>query len=154
MAQKLILPLTANELLELEKVARTHHFPDYRFKARGIIAINAELKPDTIAEVLGVTRKTVYNWATWWREDGFDGLFAGHKGGRPVKLTDELIACAIEIATNEALTLAGIKLRMLELHPQAPDFSLDRLRLRLKGRGLSFKRCRLSLKKSAPNKIS
>jgi transposase len=153
-AQKLILPLTAKELLELENVARTHHFPDYRFKARGIIAINAELRVETIAEVLGVSKKTVYNWAQWWREDGFDGLLDGHKGGRPVKLTEELIACAVEIATNEALTLAGIKLRMLELHPQTPDFSLDRLAFRLKEHRLSFKRCRLSLKKSDPNKIS
>lgn len=147
MAQKLILPLTAKELLELKKIARTHHFPDYRFKARGIIAINAELRPETIAEVLGVSRKTVYNWAKWWREDGFDGLLDGHKGGRPLKLTEELITCAVEIAANKALTLADIKLRMLELHPQAPDFSLDRLEFRLKEHRLSFNRCRLSLKK-------
>lgn len=154
MAQKLILPLTAEELLALEDVARHHKFGDYRFKARGIISINAQLKARTIAEVLGVSEKTVYNWAKWWREDGFDGLFDGHKGGHPATLTDELVACAVEIATSEALTLASIKQRMLERHPQAPDFSLGRLAIRLKEHRMSFKRCRLSLKKSALNKNS
>jgi transposase len=153
-AQKLILPLTAHELMALGKVARTHHFPDYRFKARGIIAINAELKVEAIAKVLGVSRRTVYNWAKWWREDGFDGLFDGHKGGRPVKLTDELIDCALEIARNKELTLADIKLRMLVLHPQASDFSLDRLACRLKEHRLNLKRCRVPLKKKIAGQIS
>jgi transposase len=153
-AQKLMLPLTADELMELEKVARTHHFPDYRFKARGIIAINAELKVAAIAKVLGVSRKTIYNWAKWWREDGFDGLLDGHKGGRPVKLTDELIACALEITRNKALTLADIKQRMLELHPEAPDFSLDRLACRLKEHRLKVKRYRAPLKKKIVDQIS
>jgi hypothetical protein len=84
----------------------------------------------------------------WWREDGAKGLFDGHKGGRPVVLTPELVACAVEIAKGEALTLAKIKLKVLEQHPDAPDFSLDRLSLRLREHGMSFKRCRLSLKKS------
>ena len=102
--------------MALDDVARHHQFGDYRFKARGIIALNAQLKPRTIAEVLGVSEKTVYNWAKWWREDGFDGLFDGHKGGRPATLTAELIACAVEIATDEALTLAGIN-RLLKKSP-------------------------------------
>jgi len=91
----------------------------------------------------------VYNWAKWWRQDGLAGLLDGHKGGRPVKLTAKLVDSAVAIATEEALTLAGIKQRVLERHPDdAPDFSLDRLAARLKERRFSFKRCRLSLKKS------
>jgi len=153
-AQKLISPLTAEELLKLEEIGRHHRFGDYRFKARGIIAIAGELKPTVIAEMFGVSAKTVYNWATWWREGRFDGLFDGHKGGRPAKLTVELVACAVEIATSEPLTLAGIKQRVLERHPAAQDFSLDRLSARLRENKISYKRCRLSLKKSAQNKSS
>lgn len=104
-----------------------------------------------IAEVLGVCEKSIYNWAKLWRTDRFEGLFNSHKGGRRVKLTTEMVAIALEVATSEALTLAAIKQRVLERHPQSPDFSLDRLAVRLKEHGMSFKRCRLSLKKNVPN---
>ena len=67
------------------------------------------------------------------------------------ELTEDLVTSAVAIATTEALTLASIKQRVQERHPHAPDFSLDRLSARLKERGFSFKRCRLSLKKSVLN---
>lgn len=148
MAQKLILPLTAEELLKLEEMIRSHRFDDYRLKARGILAIAGEHKVKAIAQILGMSEKSVYNWAKWWREERFDGLFDGHKGGRPPKLTAELVAYAVEVATAQALTLAGIKKRVLERYPLAPDFSLYRLAVRLKEHQMSFKRCRLSLKKN------
>lgn len=50
------------------------------------------------------------------------------------------------------LTLEGIKQRVRERHPEAPDFSIDRLAARLKKRRFSYKRCRLSLKKIVLNK--
>ncbi len=87
--------MTTEEFLVLDDVIRHHQLGEYRFKARGIIALNAELKLRTIADVLGMSEKTVYNWAKWWRENGFDDLFDRHKGGRPAALTTELIACAI-----------------------------------------------------------
>ena len=80
------------------------------------------------------------------------GLLGGHKGGRPVKLTAEMVESAVNIAATEALTLEGIKQRVRERHPEAPDFSIDRLAARLKERRFSYKRCRLSLKKSVLNK--
>jgi transposase len=151
MAKPLIASLTHEELRTLEEMGRHHRHADFRFRARGLVALHAQCQPGTIAQVLGVSVQSVYNWAKWWREDGLAGLLNGHKGGRPVTLTAELVDSAVEIATAEALPLAGIKQRMRERHPQAPDFSLDRLAARLKERGFSFKRCRLSLKKSAPN---
>lgn len=148
MTQKLILPLTAEELLTLEEMGRHHRYADFRRRARGVVSLNAECSAQAIAQVLGVSETSVYNWAKWWRHAGLTGLLVGHKGGRPVTLTAELVACAAEIAAGEALTLEGIKQRVRERHPQAPDFSVDRLSARLKERGVSFKRCRLSLKKT------
>lgn len=150
-AKQLIPSLTQVELTTLEEMGKHHPYPDFRFKARGILSLNAQHKPELIADVLGVTKQSVYNWAKWWRQDGLAGLLDGHKGGRPVKLTAKLVESAVAIATEEALTLAGIKQRVLERHPDAPDFSLDRLAARLKERRFSFKRCRLSLKKSVLN---
>lgn len=154
MRQKLIVPLTDEELALLEKVGRRHPFGDFRFRARGLIALHAQLKPGLIAQVLGVSEKSVYNWARWWREDGYNGLFKGHKGGRPAILTAELMASAIEIAAGDGLTLAGIKRRLMERHPQAPDFSLDRLAVRLREHRTRVKRGRPAFKKKAANKTA
>lgn len=149
MAKQLILPLTQEELKTLEEMGRHHRYADFRFRARGIVSLHGQCKPGMIARVLGVSEHSVYNWAKWWREEGLTGLLNGHKGGRPAKLTTEVVDSASEIAAAEPLTLAGIKQRVRERHPEAPDFSVDRLSVRLKEHGLRFKRCRLSLKKSA-----
>ena len=152
--EALIAGLTAAEVITLEEMAQRHPFADFRFRARGVLSLHAGIKPSVIAQVLGVSVQSIYNWAKWWREDGLVGLLDGHKGGAPVKLTADLLDTAEEIARKEPLTLAGIKQRVLERHPDAPAFSEDRLADGLKKRGLSFKRCRLSLKKSEMKRIS
>ena len=119
-----------------------------------MLSLNAGLAPAVIGKVLGRSEQSVYNWAKWWRKDGLVGILDGNKGGPPFKLTETLLDTAIKIAREEPLTLAGIKMRVLELHPDAPDFSIDRLSVGLKKRGFSFKRCRLSLKKSETKTIS
>jgi hypothetical protein len=55
-----------------------------------------------------------------------------------------MLDLAAEIARQEPLTLARIAARVAEQFPEAPTFSLDRLSVGLKKRGLSFKRTRLS----------
>jgi hypothetical protein len=60
-----------------------------------------------------------------------------------------MLDVAAEIARQEPLTLSKIAARVAERFPEAPTFSLDRLSVGLKARGLSFKRNRLSLKKNA-----
>ena len=144
----LIAPLTEMEQETLEEMIRHHRFAGFRLRARGLLSLNQGLVPAVIAQVLGRTDQSVYNWAKWWREDGLVGILDGHKGGPPVKLTAALLDTAERIAREEPLTLAGIKRRVLAHHPEAPDFSTDRLSAGLKKRGLSFKRCRLSLKKT------
>ena len=148
MSQKLMAPLTAVELLTLQEMGRHHRHGEFRFRARGLISIDAQQSPKVVAEVLGVSEQSVYNWVKWWRRSGLAGLLDGRGGGRPVKLTEELVASAVEIARSEPLTLDGIRQRVRERHPDAPEFSVDRLSARLKEKGLSYKRCRLSLKKS------
>ncbi len=105
-------------------------------------------KPRLVAEILGVTFQTVYNWEKGWRTLGVMGLLNGHQGGRPAKLTAALLDTAAAVARAEPCTLREIARRVKEAHPDAPAFSLDRLAVGLKARGLSWKRTRLSLKKS------
>lgn len=146
--RSLIDPLTQEARQELERMAAQHEFVDVRRRARGILALAHGHGPAAIADILGVSGHTVYNWAKWWRERGVAGLSGGHDGGRPAVLTPALVEEACSIAKEEALTLQGIRQRLRERHPQVPHFSLSRLSTRLKEHGLRFKRCRLSLKKA------
>ena len=144
---KLVAPLTPVELLTLQEMGRHHPFGDFRFRARGVIALSEPMQPGMIAAVLGVTEQSVYNWAKWWKKRGLAGLLDGHKGGRPPTLTAEMVDTACEIVREEALTLRAIGQRVRARHPHARSFSIGRLGARLRERRMRFKRCRLSLKR-------
>jgi transposase len=142
------IELTEVERLTLEELSRNHPFRDFRPRALGVLALSKGHRPRLVAEILGVTFQTVYNWEKGWRTLGLMGLLNGHKGGRPAKLTAALLDTAAAVARAEPCTLREIARRVKEAHPDAPAFSLDRLAVGLKARGLSWKRTRLSLKKS------
>lgn len=148
MSKKWIEPLTAVEEETLKEMGQHHRFSGFRLRARGLLSLDAGVKPMLIGQVLGVSLQTVHNWRHWWEEYGLVGILDGHKGGPPRKLTADMLDTAEEIARAEPLTLAAIKERVLKRHPDAADFSLDRLSIGLRKRGLSFKRTRLSLKKT------
>ena len=146
--------LTTEEVETLEELAKHHRYPDFRRRALGLLALNEGRSVVEICEFLRISDQPVYNWAKGWREKGIVGILSGHKGGAPVKLTAEMLDVAAEIAGQEALTLRKIAARLAERFPTAPRFSLDRLSVGLKARGLSFKRTRLSLKKNGTKRVS
>ena len=145
-------PLTLEEVVTLEELSRHHRYGDFRRRALGLLALHAGRSVVEITDFLHVSDQPVYNWAKGWREKGLVGILDGHKGGAPVKLTADMLDAAAEIARQEALTLGKIAARVRERFPAAPAFSLDRLSVGLKARGLSFKRTRLSLKKNGMNR--
>lgn len=147
-------PLIAEEIETLEQLSKHHRYADFRRRALGLLALNAGHSVVEITEFLRVSDQPVYNWAKGWRDKGIVGILDGHKGGPPVKLTADMLDVAAEIAREEPLTLGKIAARVVERFPEAPAFSLDRLSVGLKARGLSFKRTRLSLKKSGMNRAS
>ena len=140
--------LTTEERLTLQELAKRHRFGDFRRRALGLLALDEGRSVVDICQMLQVSDQPVYNWAKAWREQGLVGILDGHKGGPPVKLTAEMLDVAAQIAAEHPLTLGKIAARVKERFPDAPEFSLDRLSVGLKARGLSFKRTRLSLKKN------
>lgn len=140
--------LTAIERATLEEMGAHHRYASFRLRAKGILSLDAGHKPAVVAAILGRTQQSVYNWAKWWREDGLAGILNGNKGSPPTKLTPVMLDTAVAVAGQAALTLEEIKRLVREQHPHAPDFSVRRLSAGLKMRGLSFKRTRLSLKKT------
>lgn len=146
--------LTPEEIETLEALAWYHPYGDFRLRGLGLLALDAGRKVAEICEILRISDQPLYNWAKAWREQGLMGILKGHQGGPPVKLTAQMLDVAAEIASQESLTLNKISAKLKEHFPDAPSFSVDRLSKGLKARGLSFKRTRLSLKKSARPKSS
>jgi transposase len=140
-------PLSEVEVGTLEELARHHRHADFRRRALGVLALNDGRSVPEICGVLRVSVPPVYNWARAWRERGLLGMLSGHVGGAPLKLTAQLLDVAEQMARQEPLTLGQIAQRVQKQHPEAPTFSVDRLSVGLRARGLSFKRNRLSLKK-------
>jgi transposase len=148
------LKLTEPEWITLQELADHHPFPDFRRRGLGILALAKDYQFSQVAEILGVTVQTTYNWVHAWHSHGLMGLLRGHRGGAPTKLTPELLDIAEQIARTSPCTLAEIDRRLREIRPDAPQFSLDCLSENLKKRGFSFTRTRLSLKKNAAKNAS
>lgn len=141
--------LSESESITLHELAEHHPYPDYRRRALGLLALNKGHSFSTVADILGVTLPTPYNWVKAWRSLGLMGLLNGHQGGAPTKLTEEWLDTAERIARESPCTLAEIERRLREIHPDVPPVHRDTLARQLKKRGLSFTRTRLSLKKNA-----
>jgi transposase len=137
------------EIETLQEMAAHHPYADFRRRALGLLALNSGYRVVDICLILQVSDQPLYNWAKGWRQQGLVGILTGHKGGAPRKLTHELLDEAVQIAQEQPLTLGQIAQQLHQRRPDAPSFSLDRLSVGLKLRGLSYKRGRKSLKKSA-----
>ena len=141
-------PLDEHEIATLQEMAARHHYADFRRRALGLLALQRGHKVAHICELLQVSDQPLYNWAKAYRTRGLVGILDGHRGGAPRKLTDLLLDEAAQIAREQALSLGQIAQQLRQRHPNAPSFSLDRLSVGLKKRGLSYKRGRKSFKKS------
>ncbi len=130
-------PLEAHEILTMQEMAAHHPYADFRRRALGLLALQRGHKVAHICELLQVSDQPVYNWAKSYRTQGLAGILDGHKGGAPRKLSDKLVDAAVQIAQQ-----------LHQRYLDAPSFSLERLSVWLKKRGLSYKRGRRSLKKA------
>ena len=63
--------------------------PETRDRIRGIILLKKGHRLQEIANIMGVNRRTVYNWRRRYEEEGIEGLKTREKPGRKRKLSDE-----------------------------------------------------------------
>ncbi len=149
---ELIAKLTREERLTLQQLATNHQHRDIRTRAMGLLRLSRLHRPALVAEELGVSQSSVYNWAHAWSERGICGLLGGHSGGRPRALSAEMLSAVIKAACAESMTLAKIA-KQVETEQGTPlPCTLDTLSKSLKAAGLSYKRARYSLKKNGTKK--
>jgi transposase len=151
---KILLKLNEIEKVTLFELSINHPWRDARLRAAGLLMLDRGDHPTVIAQQCTVSQQTVYNWRNAWQSLGVVGLLGGHAGGRPPKLDEAWLNTIIELATNEALTLAEIARRAQAIHSTEFPLSLDRLGGILREHKFSFKRTRMSLKKTATKSAS
>lgn len=104
--------------MTLQELSEHHPYADFRRRALGILALGTGHPFPLVAQILGVTLPTPYNWLKAWHARGLVGLLNGHQGGAPAKLTAGLLDTAEQIARASPCTLAQIDRRLREIHPR------------------------------------
>ncbi len=79
--------LTHSELTELRK--------------RGVLAVQDGQPATPVARVLGVQRSTLFGWLARYRQGGWHALDARKRGGRPPRLTAEMMRCIDETVMKD-----------------------------------------------------
>jgi transposase len=151
---KCVVELSQAEELTLQQLSINHKHRNTRTRAAGLLMLGRRISPKVIAEQLGVTGQSVYNWSHIWRDSGVCGLMGGHNGGRPFALSEAMVTTAIEAAAAESMTLRRIAQRVEEVHGVPFPCHLDTLSIALKRAGFSYKRGRYSLKKNVTPRSS
>jgi transposase len=147
---KCVVELSEAEEMTLQQLSINHKYRETRTRAAGLLQLGRRVKPKVIAEQLGVSGQSVYNWAHAWRDSGVCGLLgSGRNGGRPRALSEDMVATAMEVVRAEPLTLAQIAQRVQDIRGEVLPCRIETLGEALKREGFSFKRNRYALKKSA-----
>ena len=145
---KFLVKLTTEQRLTLQQLAVNHQHRDIRTRAMGLLRLSRLNDPAHVAQEIGVSQTSVYNWARAWRERGICGLLGGHAGGRPKALPDDMVATAIHAACAESMTLPKIAKQVEAVHGTPLPCTFQTLSSALKAAGLTYKRARYSLKKT------
>ena len=70
---------------------RLKHTELTELRKRGVSAVQDGQPAVVVAKVLGVQRSTLFGWLARYRRGGWDALNARKRGGRPPKLTAEMM---------------------------------------------------------------
>ena len=78
---------TLNKLKTLRKQAQADKAPRVALRILGVMLSLEKHSVSEIARLLHVHRSTVHAWILGWNEYGEEGLYEGHRSGRPTALS-------------------------------------------------------------------
>jgi Transposase and inactivated derivatives len=127
----------------LQQLSLNHLHRDCRIRAAALLLRSRGLTVESVADELYVNCQSIYNWPDAWREFGVCGLLgghqAGHNGGRPRVLPEEMLATAITVANSEPMTLVQIGQYVEGVHGEPIPYHLETLGMALKRAGFTRK---------------
>jgi transposase len=80
---------TLANLKKLRKEAHADKAPKVALRIQGIMLSLERLSVSDIGRLLQVHRSSVHSWIQMWNEHGKEGLYEGHRSGRPAALTEK-----------------------------------------------------------------
>jgi transposase len=92
MPKSLSFQLTEEGVREIVQAIKHDTRPEVRQRAMGLRLLHEGKSPKEVAEFLGVSQPTVYDWHHRWQAAGIAGLANRPKSGRPVKATGSYVA--------------------------------------------------------------
>jgi transposase len=79
----------AREIRYLERLMKNEKDPTIKDRIRGILLLKKNYSRSEVAEILGVTERTLYNWEYRYDAQGYEGLKSKPIPGRNTFLDDE-----------------------------------------------------------------
>lgn len=132
--------LIEQELTAVETAIHRDKRPEVRQRCTVIRLLHLGHKPEEIAQMLAISKPTVYGWYDRWRSGGVEALANKPKSGRPPKADDAYTVALQEVIEKEPA----------ELGYDFAIWTIDRLRAHLEkktGISLSESRFRALLKR-------
>lgn len=130
MPKALSFQLTEEGLREIVEAIKHAKQAEVRQRAMGLRLLHEGKSPKEVAEFLGVSQPTVYDWHHRWQRQGLEGLANRPKPGRPTK-TNESYVAQLEEAVEQDPQDLGYAFSI---------WTTERLRLHLKAKtGIELK---------------
>jgi transposase len=140
--------LEQEERRTLLEMGMWHLHPRVRRRAQGLVRLAQGLTQTQVANEFGVHLNSVRGWIGRWNSAGLVGLHEEHRAGRPRKLSPAVAERLRQVALAEGGTIGHI-MRCMQAQQMPLPVEPATVGRWLHAMGLSYKRYRTSLKKSA-----
>ena len=139
--------LKPEELGLVQKAMEYDRRPEVRIRAAAIHMLYKGLTQQEAAELLGVSRTTIWYWRVRWMENGVEGLADAPRSGRPAKADEKDVGC-LETTIEQDPHTFGYAFSVWTVERLAQhlaqetgiDLSYERLRALLRKLGYVYRR--------------
>ena len=135
---RFILDLSPETESMLERIYKQSRHHQVRQRSQCIIMSFRGFKISELMMIFGVSRKTIYNWFTWWEDEKLLGLYNQPGRGRKTKLDREQQAQLKEWVRAEPRNLKKTLIKIQE--EWGLSLSKDTVKRIIKKLGMRWKR--------------
>jgi transposase len=93
--------LSEEDLAGIETAIHHDKRPEVRLRSSAIRLLHLGHKPEQVAEMLAVSKPTIYGWIDRWNDGKVEGLANRPKSGRPLKADDAYSLALAEVIDKE-----------------------------------------------------